>query len=195
MERTARTSDAQMQESLQADPVITTIKDAESLAQALSADHAIVFLLYGSLVDIAQTVATCKAAGKTVLVNIDFIEGLSAQDAAVDWLSEQTGADGVLSSKPAVIRSARRAGLIAVQRYFLVDSISYHQLPRVLKQGDPHFVEILPGCVPRAIEWLRNDISIPIIAGGLVCERKDVIEALSAGALAIATSDQLVWAM
>lgn len=195
MNRTGSGREAAVLESLQSDPVIASVKDEKALLAALGSEHEVIFLLYGSLLDIEQTVETCKTAGKIVLVNLDFIDGLSSQDAAVDWLTSHTGADGVLSSKPSVVRAARRAGLAAVQRYFLVDSISYHQLARVLKQGDPHFVEILPGCVPRVIEWLRADISTPLIAGGLVCERSDVIAALGAGALAVATSDQLVWDM
>lgn len=195
MERIDTSRAAAVLESLQSDPVIASVKDEQGLLAALESEHEVLFLLYGSLVDIERTVARSKSAGKIVLVNVDFIDGLSSQDAAVEWLASHTDADGILSSKPSVVRAARRAHLAAVQRYFLVDSISYHQLGRVLKQGEPHMVEILPGCVPRVIEWLQDDISTPIIAGGLVCERGDVNAALAAGALAIATSDQLVWDM
>ncbi|MFC7375485.1 glycerol-3-phosphate responsive antiterminator [Brachybacterium sp. GCM10030267] len=195
VDRAALSREEAVRESLQSDPVITSIKDDRALEAALETDHEVLFLLYGSLIDIEETVARCIAAGKIVLVNVDFIEGLSSQDVAVQWLATHTEADGILSSKPAVVRAARRAGLTAVQRYFLVDSISYHQLARVLRQGEPHFVEILPGCIPRVIEWLRADFSTPVIAGGLVCERGDVIAALGAGALAVATSDRAVWAM
>ncbi|GAA1487953.1 glycerol-3-phosphate responsive antiterminator [Brachybacterium sacelli] len=195
MDRTGRTRETTVLESLQSDPVIASVKDETALSAALASEHEVLFLLYGSLIDIEQTVERCKAAGKIVLVNLDFIDGLSSQDIAVEWLKSHTGVDGILSSRPSVVRAARRADLAAVQRYFLVDSISYHQLERVLKQGDPHFVEILPGCIPRVIEWLRTDFSTPVIAGGLVCERGDVIAALGAGALAVATSDQLVWDM
>lgn len=181
--------------SLRADPVIASVQDAEGLEDALAGDHEVVFLLYGSLLDISQTLQRCHDAGKIVLVNLDFLDGLSAQDTAVRWLAESTVADGVLSSKPSVIRAARTIGLAAVQRYFLVDSLSYRRLPRVLSQGEPDLVEILPGCVPRVISWLQDDISTPVIAGGLVCEKGDVIAALDAGALAVATSDRNIWAM
>ncbi|SIH59165.1 Glycerol-3-phosphate responsive antiterminator [Mycobacteroides abscessus subsp. abscessus] len=55
---------------------------------------------------------------------------------------------------------------MAVQRFFLVDSFSYHQLPRVVEQAKPDAIEILPGCMPRVITWLRDDTAVPVIAGG-----------------------------
>jgi glycerol uptake operon antiterminator len=45
------------------------------------------------------------------------------------------------------------------------------------------------------IGWLRQDTDLPIIAGGLVCDKDDVVAALGAGAVAIASSDVGVWSM
>ena len=104
--------------------------------------------------------------------------GGTEADVVVTWLAANTRADGVLSTKSDLVRAARRAGLVAVQRFFLVDSFSYHQLPRVVEQAVPDAIEILPGCVPRVITWLRADTDVPIIAGGLVCDKADVMAAL-----------------
>ncbi|MFS0729170.1 glycerol-3-phosphate responsive antiterminator [Curtobacterium sp. 1P10AnD] len=74
--------------------------------------------------------------------------GGTEADVVVTWLAANTRADGVLSTKSNLVRAARRAGLVAVQRFFLVDSFSYHRLPRVVEQAVPDAIEILPGCVP-----------------------------------------------
>lgn len=182
-------------DSLEADPVIASIKDNSALDSVLVSERNIVFVLYGSVLDIGDISARCKAAGKLVLVNIDLVDGMAAHDTAIKWLAQNTAIDGILSTKSSLVRSAQKCGLIGVQRFFLVDSFSYHQLLRVLKHSEPDFVEILPGCIPRVIEWLREEVSTPIIAGGLVCEKSDVIAALGAGALAVATSEELVWGM
>lgn len=177
------------------DPVIASVKDADALDRVLASDRRIVFLLFGSVLDIEATVARCKAAGRTVLVDVDLLDGFSGRDIVVEWLATRTGADGVLSTKSGVVKAAKHAGLMAVQRFFLVDSFSYHQLPRVVAQSDPDAIEILPGCMPRVIGWLRTDLTTPIIAGGLVCDKADVMAALGAGALAVASSDRAVWSM
>lgn len=49
-------------------------------------------------------------------------------------------------------------------------------------------VEIMPGIMPEIIERLKIEIKIPIIAGGLISDKKDIIAALSAGADAVSTT-------
>jgi glycerol uptake operon antiterminator len=193
----ARTTAAAISESLHDDPVIASVKDAGSLDQVLASDRAVVFLLFGSVLDVAEIVDRAKAAGKIVLVDVDLLDGFSSREVVVTWLARNTRADGVLSTKTSIIRAARSAGLVAVQRFFLVDSFSYHQLPRVVAQAKPDLVEILPGCMPRVITWLRerDDMTVPIVAGGLVCDKADVMAALGAGALAVASSNRDVWGM
>jgi glycerol uptake operon antiterminator len=182
-------------QSLADDPVIASVKDAAGLEAVLASDRHVVFLLYGTLLDVEGIVRRCKDAGKSVLVDIDLLDGLAAHDVVVQWIAERTGADGVLSTKTSMIRAAKRTGLVAVQRFFLVDSFSYRQLPRVLSQSGADAIEILPGCMPRVIGWLRDDTDLPIVAGGLVCDKADVLAALGAGALAVASSNHDVWSM
>ncbi|MFJ4221503.1 glycerol-3-phosphate responsive antiterminator [Curtobacterium luteum] len=191
---TARAAQAVL-DALHDDPVIASVKDAAALDDVLASDRAVVFVLFGSVLDIADVVARAKDAGKTVLVDVDLLDGFSTRDVVVTWLATHTRADGVLSTKSNLVRAAGRAGLVAVQRFFLVDSFSYHQLPRVVEQARPDAIEILPGCMPRVITWLRADADVPIIAGGLVCDKADVMAALGAGAVAVASSNRDVWDM
>ncbi|MGK9149274.1 glycerol-3-phosphate responsive antiterminator [Plantibacter flavus] len=190
-----RATTGELVELLRDDPVVTSVKDGAALDEVLASEHRVVFLLFGSIVDIADIIARCKAAGKTVLVDVDLIDGFATRDVVVTWLATRTEVDGVLSTKTNLIRAAKTAGLLAVHRFFLVDSFSYHQMPRVVGQPKPDLVEILPGCMPRVISWLREDLDVPLIAGGLVCDKADVMAALGAGALAVASSNRDVWSM
>lgn len=54
-------------------------------------------------------------------------------------------------------------------------------------------VEIMPGIMPEIIERLKIEIKIPIIAGGLISDKKDIIAALSAGADAVSTTKTGLW--
>lgn len=177
------------------DPVIASVKDRAGLDAVLQSDRPVVFLLYGSVLTVPSLVDVLKSGGKTVLVNVDLIEGLSAKEIAVEFIRDSSGADGILSSKASMIKAAREQGLPAVHRFFLVDSFSYHNLGRQIAISKPDYVEILPGCVPRVLSWLRQDVDVPIIAGGLVCDKDDVVAALGAGAAAIASSNVDVWSM
>ncbi|MCR3721718.1 MULTISPECIES: glycerol-3-phosphate responsive antiterminator [Prauserella salsuginis group] len=184
-----------MHELLLDQPVIASIKDESGLQAVATADPQVTFLLYGSVLTLPDLVEQLRATGKTVLVNVDLVEGLVNRDVAVDFVAERTRADGVLSSKASIVRAAKARGLLAVHRFFLVDSFSYHNLGKQLAISKPDYIEILPGCVPRVITWIREETDVPIIAGGLVCDKDDVVAALRAGATAIASSNVGVWAM
>ena len=42
---------------------------------------------------------------------------------------------------------------------------------------------------------MENEVRVPIIAGGLIQTKKDIIESLSAGAMAISTTKQELWTL
>lgn len=176
-------------------PVVASVKNSEDVAAVLRSECRVVFLLYGTLLDLPELVQTLKDADRTVLVNVDLLDGFAAKDVTVRYIAQQTVADGVLSSKASLVRTARECGLLSVHRFFLIDSISYHNLVPQLRSSQAEGVEILPGCVPRVISWVVDDIDVPLIAGGLVCDREDVYAALKAGAGAVASSNHDVWQM
>jgi glycerol uptake operon antiterminator len=176
-------------------PVIASIKDEDGLRAVLHAPCPVVFVLFGSVMTIHGIVSALKKAGKTVFVDVDLLDGFSSKPITVDFLKAHTQADGVLSSKSIMVRAAKAAGLMAVHRLFLVDSFSYNNVSKQVKISQPDAIEILPGCMPRVISWVRDDTDIPLIAGGLVCDKEDVMAALGAGASAIASSNREVWRM
>ncbi|MFD4710671.1 glycerol-3-phosphate responsive antiterminator [Streptomyces sp. NPDC058430] len=176
-------------------PVVASVIDDDGLRAVMDSECKVVFLLYGSLLNLPAIVQRLKDGGKVVLVNVDLLEGFSGKDIVVQYVKEHTSADGVLSSKAHMVRAAREVGLFAVHRFFLIDSKSYRNLAPQVRQSKADCVEILPGCMPRVISWAVQDIEVPLIAGGLVCDREDVFAALKAGAAAIASSNREVWEM
>ena len=71
-----------------------------------------------------------------------------------------------------------------------------------LKNVDRHFsqesadlVEVLPGLMPKIIRRLCQSTGKPIIAGGLISDKEDVTGALSAGAVAVSSTNPAVWDM
>ncbi|MFK0294383.1 glycerol-3-phosphate responsive antiterminator [Streptomyces sp. NPDC090442] len=182
-------------ELLEEHPVVASVVDEAGLRAVLRSDCRIVFLLYGSVLDLPDIVQRLKDDGRVVLVNVDLLDGFAGKEVVVRYVKERTAADGILSSKAFMVRAARELGLFAVHRFFLIDSLSYHNLAPQVRRSQRDCVEILPGCMPRVISWVVADIGVPLIAGGLVCDRDDVFAALKAGACAIASSNRDVWAM
>ena len=59
----------------------------------------------------------------------------------------------------------------------------------------PDMVELMPGLVTKAISAVSGKLSVPVIAGGMITEADEVAGALKAGALAVSTSDPVLWRM
>jgi len=48
--------------------------------------------------------------------------------------------------------------------------------------------------MPKVVKRLGEEVRLPLVVGGLVADKEDVMAALSAGALAVSTTDEALWA-
>jgi glycerol-3-phosphate responsive antiterminator len=180
---------------LKDNPVIAAVKDEEGLNKSLESDCAVVFILYGDLLSLGSVAAKIKNAGKLAIVHLDLIEGLAPKDAAVDFIAKSINADGIISTKPSVVHRAKSCGLLAIQRFFLLDSIALNNIGRQPSIGYADAIEILPGLMPKIIRRLVKTIDKPVIAGGLINDKEDIVAALEAGAVAISSTNHETWFM
>lgn len=174
-------------------PVIAAVKDEEGLEKCLALGCKAVFILFGSILNIGNIVQRAKAAGCAVFVHIDLVSGLSSKEISVDFIRENTGADGIISTKPQLIKRAKELSLITVQRFFVIDSLSFQNVEKMKELCRPDFVEILPGVMPKIIRRIASGLGTPVIAGGLITDKEDIVQALSSGAVAISSTNEDVW--
>lgn len=180
-------------ETLLDEPVIAAVKTDEALTAALASPCSAVFLLASTLLTVDGLVHRIHDAGKLAVVHIDLVDGLSSREIAVDSLNALCHPDGIISTRPTLIRRARHWGLLTVQRAFILDSLSLTSLSGQLEQGKPDFVEILPGIMPRVIAEISTRTQVPVIAGGLLRDKADIMAAMCAGAAAVSTSAPSLW--
>jgi glycerol uptake operon antiterminator len=106
---------------------------------------------------------------------------------------KKAGADGIITTRPSLAREARACGIYAIQRLFMLDSRSLETGIRSILEERPNAVEIMPGSAARVIERIHRHIKVPVIAGGLIFDKSDIIDALSRGAIAVSTSNIQLW--
>lgn len=176
-------------------PVIAAIKDEAGLKKCLESDIPVVFVLYGDICNIGDIVRRLKKAGKMVIVHLDLITGLSSKEIAVDFLKSVTHTDGIISTKPGIIRKAKEEGMFAIMRFFVIDSIAFESVEKQTENVRPDMIEILPGAMPKIIRRICRQSRVPVIAGGLITDKEDIMGALGAGAISISTTNQKVWFM
>lgn len=184
-------------EAVEANPVIAAVKNDAGLQAAVEMEEIqVIFVLYGDVCTIPEILERIKAAGKKAMVHIDLIAGLSAKEISVEFIARQTRADGIITTKPALMRRAKELGIFAVLRFFVIDSLALKNIENLEMQcgtSRPDFIEVLPGVMPKVLGRIAKVSRIPMIAGGLITEKEDVIAALSAGAIAVSSTNQDVW--
>lgn len=176
-------------------PVIASFNGKNSLNEAIQTDCNIIFILNANIINIGQIIDKIKQQNKMVFVHVDLLEGSSSREVTLEFLSKNTNADGIISTKAYMVNAARKYGFYTIHRFFLTDSISFHSIDKQIASSNPDFIEVLPGGMSKVIRWVQEKVDIPIIASGLVCEKEDVVTALQAGAIGISSTNNEVWYM
>lgn len=183
----------EFKEALEDSPIIAAIKDEDGLKKCLSSDSRVVFILYGDIVSIADIVETVKASGKIAMVHLDLITGLSSREIAVDFLKKYTKADGIITTKPTLIKRAKELGLYTILRLFIIDSMAYENIERQVKSARPDLIEVLPALMPKIVAKICKISSTPVIAGGLVSDKEDIMALLQAGVTSVSSTNESIW--
>jgi len=171
-------------------PIIAAVRES-SWQQALASPAAVLFCLETDLLTVAEKVTQAHEAGKAIFVHMDLAEGIGRDKTGLQYLAN-CGVDGILSTKAQIIRSAKDLGLLTIQRFFILDSQGLESIQEMLKNTNPHFMEIMPGVLPKAIRRFASG-NIPVIAGGLIETKAEITAALSSGATAISTGSPGLW--
>ena len=182
----------ELQDRLACSPVIAAIRDDRWKA-ALSSSADVLFYLSCNLLTVEQKILEAHDAGKVIFIHIDLSEGVGKDRAGLAYLAK-CGVDGIISTKAQLIRAAKDLGLLTVQRFFALDSQGMGSVLEMLKNTNPHFMEIMPGVIPKVIERLSKE-NIPVIAGGLIETKGEITAALRSGATAISTGRVDLWEM
>lgn len=173
--------------------IIPAVRRPEDLPAACSSRWPVVFLLIGDLFTVGDYVNEAKRADKKVFLHVDFISGLGSDPIAMKYIAERVQPTGIISTKSHFVKHAKRNGLLAIQRLFLIDTLAFEHGIQNMIQSEPDAVEIMPGLIPRVITELRERCSVPIIAGGLIMEHREIEIALNAGASAVSMGSRQLW--
>ena len=180
-------------EILEDTPIIAAVKDLEGLEQCLMSDIRVIFILFGDICTIGSIVKKIKDAGKLALVHMELVGGMSGKEVAVDFIRQNTEADGIITTKSGLIKYARQSGFYTVHRYFVMDSMALSNIEKQAGSSLADVIESLPGIMPEVIRQVNSISRVPVIAGGLIKSRQNVMTALDSGAVAVSATSPRVW--
>lgn len=176
-------------------PIIAAINNVKQMDEAIKSPCKIVFLLTGDILNIEEIVRVLRENDKLVFVHVDLLGGFSKDIISLKYISKYIKPDGIITTKSNLVKAAKELNIFTIQRLFLLDSLALVSGINSIKTIRPDAVEILPGIMPKIIEEIRLETRIPVIAGGLIRDKSDVIGGLNAGAVGISTSNKEVWYM
>lgn len=182
-----------IEEILIENPVIAAIRNDDDLENVLQSKAIIVFVLYGNIMNIRHICKRLKQNNKIVFVHIDMIDGLRCDKSGIQFIKQSIEPYGILTTKTSNIKHAKQLNLYAILRVFIVDSLSLSTGIKNIKEFSPNAVEVMPGVASKIISSIQRGTNIPIIGGGLIRNKKDIIDSLGAGAFAISTTTEELW--
>ena len=182
-------------ESLKIRPVIPGLLDSAQVEVAIRRGADVLFILGEDIFSLQNSVAKAHAEGRLIFAHVDLIKGVGRDEAGVRYLAKQVGVDGILTTRSNLIGPAKREGLIAIQRLFVLDSESLAVGLPAVERAAADAVEVLPGVILPTIaqELVARGALPPLIAGGLIRTAAQVEAVLGAGAVAVSTSQTSLW--
>lgn len=175
-----------------ANVIIAAVRNDEEFDKALLSGTSAVFLLYADILELEKCAKKAHDKAKKLFVHIDLTTGLGKDKSGIEF-AKKAGIDGIISTKASLIKNAKESGLETVQRFFIVDSRSIDTTLETLKSAKPDMIEVMPGVAPKVISKLKQKTDTPIIAGGLIETKEEVLTAIKAGASAISTGISALW--
>lgn len=180
---------------LSINPIIAAVKDLVTLEKAIKSPCEVIFLLTGNICNIKDIVNRVKAVDKKIYIHIDLMDGFARDSYALTYIKENIRPDGIITTKSNLIKIAKELGIFSIQRLFIIDNLSLKSGIHSINAVRPDAIEVMPGVMPKVTREIKRQVNVPIITGGLISDKEDVIESINAGALGISTSKEYIWNM
>ncbi|WP_349410066.1 glycerol-3-phosphate responsive antiterminator [Pseudalkalibacillus sp. SCS-8] len=174
-------------------PMVAAVRDVNHVEDAIGSKVDIISMMCGNLTNITDIVERIHSAGKFAFLHVDLIKGLANNNEAVDFLAEKVQPEGIVTTKGRLIKKAKECGLVAIQHNFIIDTQAFTMSVRSINQNQPDVVEIMPGLMPRVIRDLKREIEPPLVVGGLLNTKEEILEIIDAGATAVVSGNPALW--
>ncbi|TMC31534.1 MAG: glycerol-3-phosphate responsive antiterminator [Chloroflexi bacterium] len=174
--------------------MLPAVRDGASLNQALDLGYRQVLIERGSLLAMVGPLAGAARQGIAIFVNLDAVEGLAPDSAALAFLATDLGFSGVLSVKPHLLKDASRFRLRTVQRIHALDSTGLETGLNSIVSPPPYAIAVAPAvAVPQVMPAIRAATSTPIWGTGFVTTAEQANEVLAAGADVVSSGRLELW--
>ena len=174
--------------------MLPAIRDSNTLHQALDLGYRQLLVERGSLLAMVGPLAAAARQGVAIFVNLDAVEGLAADSAALAFVATDLGFSGVLSVKPHLLKDAGRFRLRTIQRIHALDSTGLETGLNSMGRPPPYAIAIAPGvAIPQVMPTIRDSTNVPVWGTGFITTSAQAAAVLAAGADVVASAELALW--
>jgi glycerol uptake operon antiterminator len=174
--------------------MLPAVRDSASLNQALDLGYRQVLIERGSLLALVGQLASAARQGIAIFVNLDAVEGLAPDSAALAFLATDLGLSGVLSVKSHLLKDASRFRLRTVQRIHALDSTGLETGLNSIVSPPPYAIAIAPAvAIPQVMPAIRATTGTPVWGTGFISSVDQANDVLAAGADVVSSGRPEVW--
>ncbi len=170
--------------------VVLAISAMKEFETFLDSDFQWGVLMEFHLALLAGMIREAHRRGKKLLLHLDLLRGISADEFGCEYACQQLSADGIISTRPKVVETAKKNRKLAVLRLFLIDSRSLEKGIALCGRLEPDYVELLPGIACGILGAIWEEIRAPIMCGGLLRTPEEIRACFQAGACAVTISSR-----
>ncbi len=172
--------------------IIAAVSNKQAFKDVLNSKVDTIFYLAPNITTLAEFIKAAHNASKKIFIHMDMAEGIAKDRFGIEYVYN-LGVDGIISTRSNIIKIAKHHDLKTVQRFFVIDAHSVDTTIDTANSTLPDMIEIMPGIATKVIDKIKNNISLPIIAGGLIEKSLEIDAAIEAGASAVSTSYKELW--
>ena len=174
--------------------MLPAIRDSNTLHQALDLGYRQLLVERGSLLAMVGPLAAAARQGVAIFVNLDAVEGLAADSAALAFVATDLGFSGVLSVKPHILKDASRFRLRTIQRIHALDSTGLETGLNSVGRPPPYAIAIAPAvAIPEVMPTIRESTNVPVWGTGFITTSEQAAAVLAAGADVVASAELGLW--
>lgn len=173
--------------------IIPAISNFKDLDKFLTTSYEYCIIMNFHIGQLETIVTKIKNNNKKVIVHLDLILGLGNDKYAVEYLCQRIAVDGIITIKHQFIPVIKANKKLAILRMFLIDTSSLNKSMEFVSKTKPDYLEVLPAIAHSAFSRIKDEIGIPLIAGGLISNQEDINNAYSGGADCVTISQSTLW--
>lgn len=175
--------------------MLPAISDFKALEKFIKTKLEYCVIMNFTLIQLDKVCKLLEKNNKKCWVHMDLIKGIANNEHGAEFLIDTYKFDGLISTHPSVIEIAKRKKVTTIQRIFIIDSLALNKSLQIAKKYQPDYIEILPAFSYEIEERIHEEITTPLIGGGLVGTQELVERCLSGGLIAVTSSEPHLWSL